>query len=437
VTIEGLGQAMKWSLIARVAAFAAGFTANVLIVSALSERDWGVFIEIKTIVQFVLVFVMIGVDAAILNFMPTLRIRGGAKSFSPTFRSLMLMQIGVWFCILLMSRFGGRFLNSFFRDETGRLSFYLQVAIVCFIFELLMLLVTRFFESRYEAKRLAGVAVWGNIVYFGGIVLVIRMDLGIAGVLAASAAMNLLMVALLAPRALRLVRSAPSAGTGPGVGMAGMSEAYAKDEKNLPHAINLYFKLIFLLVVPVASMGFAFARPLVPIIFGAKMLPAALLTQLFSIVFSYSFLYTPMSMAFYVMGKSWINMLIFLSLALIEIGLDLALIPRYGIWGAMVPVSFVLVLAVVFFHGAMKRVRRDTAVLAGFIVRCTLAGVPACLLSILSSRWSSPAAVALMIPAGIVLLILGFRAMKVIGAGEEELIMRLPISAKEGLLSIF
>jgi hypothetical protein len=82
-------------------------------------------------------------------------------------------------------------------------------------------------------------------------------------------------------------------------------------------------------------------------------------------------------------------------------------------------------------------VRRDTAVLAGFIVRCTLAGVPACLLSILSSRWSSPAAVALMIPAGIVLLILGFRAMKVIGAGEEELIMRLPISAKEGLLSIF
>jgi hypothetical protein len=41
------------------------------------------------------------------------------------------------------------------------------------------------------------------------------------------------------------------------------------------------------------------------------------------------------------------------------------------------------------------------------------------------------------VPAGIVLLILGFRAMKVIGAGEEELIMRLPISAKEGLLSIF
>ena len=94
------------------------------------------------------------------------------------------------------------------------------------------------------------------------------------------------------------------------------------------------------------------------------MLPAALLTQLFFVVFSYSFLYTPMSMAFFVMGKSWINMLIFMSLAVIEIGLDCALIPRYGMWGAMVPVSIVLVLAVVLFHLVMRRVRprRDDAV---------------------------------------------------------------------------
>jgi len=103
----------------------------------------------------------------------------------------------------------------------------------------------------------------------------------------------------------------------------------------------------------------------------------------------------------------------------------------------MVPVSFALVLAVVFFHMVMRRVRRDVTMPAGFIVRCTLAGVPTCLLSILSSRWSSPSAVALMIPAGIVLLVLGFRALKVIGTEEKELIMRLPIPAKERLLSMF
>ena len=490
---------MKWSLLARIAAFAAGFAANVLIVRSLSERDWGVFSELKTILQFVLVFVMLGVDTAILKFAPMLRLRGGVRAFSRILRPLLLMQIGVWLCIFLASRIGSGFFNAFFHDDTGRFSFLLQVAIVCFMFELYMLLVTRFFESWYDTKQVAGVVLVGNAGYVGGIVLAVRSGFGIAGVLVAGAAMNLLMVALLVPRMVRLIRSVPAEGTGPRLGevlrfslpfvvtgllnqivwrqsevlllghfrgpeaagffnlayrmpqqllefvpisiwpivMAGMSEAYARDAKNLPRAVELYFKLIFLLAVPVASMGFAFARPLIPIIFGVKMLPAALLTQLFFVVFSYSFLYTPMSMAFFVMGKSWINMLIFMSVAIMEVGLDCVLIPRYGLWGAFVPVVLALVLAVAIFHAVMRRVRGDVTMPAAFIARCTLAGVPTCCLSVLSSRWSSPAAVALMIPVGIVLLILGFRALKVIGSEEKELIMRLPIPARERLLSLF
>jgi O-antigen/teichoic acid export membrane protein len=362
-----------------------------------------------------------------------------------------------------------------------------------------MLLVTRFFESWYDTKRVAGAVLVGNAGYVLGILLAVRLGFGIAGVLVAGAAMNLLMVALLVPRMIRLIRAVPFDGAGPRLGevlrfslpfvvtgllnqivwrqsevlllghftgpeaagffnlayripqqllefvpisiwpivMAGISETYAKDARNLPRAIQLYFKLIFLLVIPVASMGFAFGRPLIPIIFGVKMLPAALLTQLFFVVFSYSFLYTPISMAFFVMGKSWINMLIFLSVAIIEIGLDWVLIPRYGLWGAFVPVVVALVLAVVIFHAVMRRVRADVTMPARFIARCTLAGVPTCLLSLASSRWSSPTAVALMIPVGVVLLLLGFRALKVIGSEEKELIMRLPIPARERLLSLF
>jgi O-antigen/teichoic acid export membrane protein len=142
-------------------------------------------------------------------------------------------------------------------------------------------------------------------------------------------------------------------------------------------------------------------------------------------------------MAFYIMGKSWINMLIFLSLAVIEIGLDLALIPRYGLWGALVPVSFVLVLAVISFHLVMRKVRPEIGTPFGFIIRCTLAAIPTCLLSILTWRWSSSTAVALMAPVGFALLIAGFRFMKIIGAEEKDLIRRLPIPARERLLSIF
>jgi hypothetical protein len=41
-----------------------------------------------------------------------------------------------------------------------------------------------------------------------------------------------------------------------------------------------------------------------------------------------------------------------------------------------------------------------------------------------------------MIPAGMVLLIIGFRVMRVIGDEERELIRKLPIPGKERLLSI-
>jgi O-antigen/teichoic acid export membrane protein len=428
-----------------------------------------------------------------------LRVSGGAAAFVRTFRRLVLMQGGVWIALLLLSRFGGNFLGAFFRDASGRFGFYLQVAVACFIFELFMLLLNNFFQSWYETKRLAAVMIGGNALYLALIVIAMSMGLGIAAVLVSGAAMNLFMIALLAPGARGLMRSVSSTGRGPGVGavlrfslpfvvtgllgqivwrqsevlflghfkgaeaagffslayrmpqmllefvpltvwpivMAGTSELYAKDAGNLPRAIDVYFKLIFLLVVPVAAMGFAFAKPLIPIVYGAKMLPAALLTQLFFVVFSYSFLYTPMSMAFYVMGKSWVNMLIFMTLAVLEIGLDLVLIPPYGMWGAILSVSIVLLMGVVLFHAVMRKVRPDVKTPAGFIVRCSLAAVPTCLLSLIVSRWSSPAVVALMIPVGIGLLVAGFRVMKVIGPEEKELIRKLPIPARERLLAMF
>ena len=59
MSVEKIGRAMSWSLVGRIAAFAAGFGANVLIVRAISAVEWGILSEIKTILQFVLVVVMI------------------------------------------------------------------------------------------------------------------------------------------------------------------------------------------------------------------------------------------------------------------------------------------------------------------------------------------------------------------------------------------
>ena len=499
MTMEKVAHAFAWSLAAKVAAFAAGFVANILIVRSLGAQGWGVLSELKTVSGFILVMVMLGLDTALLKFLPVLRVSGGARSFLKTIRALVLLQVAVWLCFLALSRFGASFFKAFFQDAGGRLDVYIQVAVGCLMFEILMLLTANVFQAWYETKRLAMVVIGGNAIYMVLLVSALRFELGIVGIFGASAAANMIMVLALVPQAGRLARSLPEAGSGPTmksvlrfslpfvvtgflnqivwrqseviflghfrgaeeagffslayrtpqlllefvpltiwpIVMAGTSEVYARDENNLQRAITLYFKLLYILVIPVAALGFAFARPLVPILYHREMLPAALVTQLFFVVFSYSFLYTPMSMALYVMGKSWVNMLIFLLLACLNIGLDLAFIPKYGLWGAMVPVSLILVVAVVLFHAVMKRMRPDVKTPARFIMRCYAAGAPAASLSLLTSRWDSPGALAAMFPLALALLVLGFRWMKVIGSEEKEMIRLLPIPAKERLLSLF
>jgi O-antigen/teichoic acid export membrane protein len=192
-----------------------------------------------------------------------------------------------------------------------------------------------------------------------------------------------------------------------------------------------------MLVMPVAALGFAFSRPLVPILFGEAMIPAAPFAQLFFVVFSYSFLYTPLSMALYVMEKSWVNMLVFAFLAIVNVGLDLALIPHFGLWGAFFPVALVLVLGVFVFYAVLRRMRPDFVVPFRFIVRCYAAVVPACLLVFTAVHWDSIAALVIQILVGIVLLVLGYRWMRVVGEDEKQLIMRLPIPLKERIIKVF
>jgi O-antigen/teichoic acid export membrane protein len=142
-------------------------------------------------------------------------------------------------------------------------------------------------------------------------------------------------------------------------------------------------------------------------------------------------------MSLYVMEKSWVNMIVFGLLAVINIGLDLALIPRYGIWGAFIPVAVVLMIGVAAFWIVVKRFRPDVGIPISFIARCYAAAVPAALLYFSAVRWTSLPALAVQMIAGVALLVCGYRWMRVIGREEKELIRRLPIPAKEYIIALF
>jgi len=499
MTIERVSGAMYWSVFAKVTRFSAGVVSNILIVRSLGTEDWGVYSVVKTLFTFASTIVMLGAGNAVLRFLPLIRVRGGIGSFLTTLRRLLYVQIAVWAGLITAAYLAGDRIQTLFGGRFEGLGYYLVFAVGFVIFEVFLGLVTSVVQSWYETKWYAIVTLFGNICYLASLIYFLSVGAGIVGILASGAIVNVLMSVLLLPQARRLVYSEeggpgdettlgrvfrfslPFVATGllnlvvwrqseviflgafhgetaagffglaytvpqlllefvpltiwPLV-MAGMSEAYARNPDRLSEAVALYYRLLFVLVIPVAALGFAFARPLVPIIYGRGMMPAALFVQLFFVVFSYSFLYTPLSMALYVTGKSWVNMIVFAFLAVVNIGLDLAFIPRYGLWGAFFPVAFVMILGVAAFYMATSRLVRNIYIPVSFIVRCYLAALPTAALAFVAARWSGPAALALEIAAGILLLIACFRFLRIMGPRERELIDKLPIPLKGAILKL-
>lgn len=496
--LESVVYAMSWSVIAKVARFLVAIGANILIVRWLGPRNWGILSVLKSIIGFASIIILLGLGNAVLKYIPTVRVKGGLWGLLGNFKKLVLFQMIVWIALLVASRYGSGLVKAFFRKRFESLDDYVQFAVAIVIVEVFLILLTNILQSWYKTRRLGIVVICGSLSYIGLLTLFLSFGWGIYGVLAAVVISNAAMCLLLYPQVRGLIREFPDRpGKPPGkmqilrfslpflVGgilnqivwrqseviflghfhgpetagyfglayqipqlllefipltiwpiiLAATAELYAEDRENLPRAISMYYRLLYVLVIPVAAMGFAFSRPLVPLLYGEGMMPSALFTQMFFVVFSYSFLYTPLSMALYVMEKSWVNMLIFLFLAVVNVGLDLALIPRYGLWGAFFPVAFVLVLGVVVYSAVLGRMRPDVKPPAYFILKCYAAAVPTCLMALASMRWSSPVSLALQIPVGALLLLLGFRWMKVIGDEEKEILRRLPIPLKERIIT--
>jgi len=501
VGVAKIGIAMSWNVFAKVGRFVAGPVAYIIIVRSLGEYRWGVLSVLKSVMGFALVIVMMGGGKGLLKFLPELRVKGGIKLFLKTIKKLVFIQVLVWLGLILAVWLLSDKIEGLYEVESGNFRLLLVIAVGFVLFQVMMTVVMNILQSWYETKLLGFVIIGGNVCYLGFLMLFLGcLDLGITGVLLAGAISNIGMVLVLFPKIAGLVsREKKKALSVPGLGefmkfsfpfvvtgilnqivwrqsevlflghftgmeaagyfelayrvpqmvlefiplsiwplvMAGISESYSRDRKSLSKAVDLYFRLLYIVIIPVTVMGFAFSKAMIPLLYGVKMAPAGIYAQLFFIVFSYSFLYTPISMALYVMGKSWVNMLVFLFLAIVNIGLDIVFIPAYGLWGAFIPVAFVLLLAVVVFNLVIKRFEKEIKVPAKFILRCYIAALPAGLFVFTVSIWASPAMLAIQIIAGIVLIVLGFRWMKIVGDREKEIIMKLPLPFKEMIISIF
>ncbi|MDZ4803800.1 MAG: oligosaccharide flippase family protein [Candidatus Eisenbacteria bacterium] len=206
--------------------------------------------------------------------------------------------------------------------------------------------------------------------------------------------------------------------------MAGFSEIYTRDRATLARAITVYYKLLFLLVIPIAIIGASVGDRAIVAFYGEEMLPAGIYCQLLFLVFSLSFFSTPMTMAFYVLEKPWYSFWQYLGNSIVLVGLDFLLIPRFGLTGALIPMMLVIAASPFVNTLLLRRLGVRPQIPWGFLGRVFLAAVPCALIYPARLFVHGKVPVALAVLAAGLLYLAGLRLFGVLKEEEAELLRR-------------
>ena len=209
--------------------------------------------------------------------------------------------------------------------------------------------------------------------------------------------------------------------------MAGMSEAFARDRDSLRRAVAKYYRMLFALVAPICVAGVVAGGRFVDVLYGDAMRAAAVPTQLFFAIFTVSFLSTPLSMALYVLERTHVNLLIYVLLAVINVGLDLVLIPKFGVYGAIVPVAIAILLQPILYYRVVRRFDAGITIPFAFVGRCFVGAAPAIVMVPILAGVGGAVGLLIASAAGVVAVVLGYRWARVLGSEELALLTALPV----------
>jgi O-antigen/teichoic acid export membrane protein len=406
---------MGWSVGAKLARTAIAVASSIVVVRGLGVHDYGVLSSVRTILTFLAFVCGLGLGQALLRFMPELRVKRDAEGARGLLAFVLLVQLAAWAAFFVVFLLWGEALGTFFR--TPGLGLIIKVGVGLLVIDLLAVLASQLLTSFYDVKLLSIYTTVSLVVTLALTVAFLRAGHGVLGVLVAAAISGGLLTALLLERCalhvpltlkpsftgigrvmkyslpfaligvLNLVtwrqsetlfllyfRDAESAGLFdlgyrvpqqvlemvPGAVwpllMATFAEVYTRRREALGDAISAYYKLLFVLVAPLSVFGAAISAVGVPIVFGAPMVQSGVLAQ--------------------VIELTWLNLIIYCANAAVNIGLDFVLIPRYGLFGAVVPVTIVIAASPFVYYYALKRTGVRFAVPWGFIKRCYAASLP-------------------------------------------------------------
>jgi O-antigen/teichoic acid export membrane protein len=497
-TTRQVGRAMVWSVAARAARFALGLASSIIIVRALGKHDYGVLSLLRVMLVFAGIVAGAGMGQSLLKFLPVLRVGGDRAGALNVVRRVILVQFVAWSVLLALSYLlAGWFENEFSFEGIGKV---LWIAVGLEVFEITFGVVSQILNAYYDTKLLSVANVVGHVVYIVFLLVLLPAGYGVVGVVAATAAGNLVATLVVTRNVLAQLQVGSEQPAGEKIGwgrllrfslpfaligllnvivwrqsetiflarfrsaaetgffdlayrfpqtvlefvpltvwpiiMAGVSEAYAKDPSRLNAAIDRYYRMLFLICAPICLTGLALGGRMIPILYGEPMAPAAIPTQLFFVIFPMSFFGTPLSMALYVIEKSHVNLLICVVLAIVNVGLDLLLIPRYGVIGAMIPVGLVIAGSPFLYRYGLARYVSGIRVPFGFIGKCFLASSPVLIMLPLAGLIRGTFELCVALCVSCVLILATAKRIKLLGKEELDMLASVPIPAAHRLLRL-
>ncbi len=487
--VRTMGGALGWGVVARVARMMLGLFGSVLVVRGLGAYEYGVLAVIRTLLAFVSIILGGGLTQGLLRYLPAWRLAGERDRIRRVLWAVAGLQLSLWVITLLVVwvlRPAVAGLSN--TTVAGLLILGTALLLPEVLGNTVTQVANAWYDSRAVslAVVISTLAYVGTVAWF--LELGFRVA-GVLGASAISNAVLALWLLRKTPgyldRAARaekdavrtpggvgsLVRySAPFLAIGllnlitwrqsevlflghfrgpaeagyfdlayrfpqmilefvPGaiwpLVMAGFSEIYTRDRDALQRTSVAYYKLLFFLVAPLSVGGFLVGDLAIRLLYGPEFALSGVVCQAFFVIFSISFFSAPLGMILYVVERPGAALLIYLGNAVVNVGLDLLLIPPFGIWGAVIPVSVVILVSPAPYLWVLKRIGISIKLPWSFLGRVYAASALMLLLWPLRTRISGPWPLAGLVLAGVAVYVVGFRLFRVVGPSERALIERV------------
>ena len=495
-TIQKFSSALPWAILLKVIGALIGFLTSIVIVRGLGPYDYGVLSILSFIFGLISLTVAFGLDRALLRYIPELNVKDKVYGIKNTLLSIIIVQMLVWASILLLIYFTKGLISDMFSMD---LEMYLLIGTLLILVSVYGGNFSGVLISLYDFKYVTFISTITGIANILLIVLLLKLNWGIIGILVAGAIASLISIVFYLyilklrisskvkkdGRGIELIRilkfSAPLVVSGMlvmitwmqsevlflglfvgavevgyfnlafslsqqamafvplsiySLGLISFVEGYTKDRDNLRTAVDLQYKLVYIVVAPISVMGILFADKAVIILYGEQMATAASIIPIFFIIFSISFLGHCTGLVLTTLERTDVMMTISIVVAVINLLFDYIFIKQYGLIGAVIAFFGTIVLSKLIEIPITMKFFAQFRIPLKFIGKCYLATLPILPLALIESYITNIYTLVILSIVGVGLSIIGIKLVGLVGKEEKKIIEISNVPFKKTIIRI-